>query len=175
MSKALLIIDLQNDFVRRGGALYFEGAEKVLPKVMELVDSYIENEFPIITTQDWHDENDDEFKKWPVHCVAGSDGARLVEPLEERLKNYHKHYAVKKTRFSAFYKTNFDGLIKRLRFEEFDVVGVVTHICVLFTVEELRNRGYSVKLHEKGVASYDEDMHHFALKLMKDVLGVDIL
>ena len=173
--KALLIIDLQRDFVDPGGALYFEGAESVADYIINLVEQYKRNSLPIITTQDWHDENDREFLAWPKHCVAGTEGARLTEKLETALSNYEKHYSVKKTRFSAFYKTNFEKLIKELNIDEFEVVGVVTNICVMFTVEELKNRDYKVSVHEKGVTSYDKELHRLALRQIKDVLGAEIV
>ncbi len=173
--KALLIVDVQRDFVDPGGALYFEGAEKVVDYIVELVEKFKKEELPIITTQDWHDENDREFEVWPRHCVAGTDGARLTEKLEKALEGYEKHYSVKKTRFSAFYKTNFEDLIKELGIDEFEVVGVVTNICVMFTVEEIRNRDIPVRVHEKGVTSYDEELHRFAIRQMKEVLGAEIV
>jgi len=173
--KALLIVDLQRDFVDKGGALYFEGAEKVIDYIVELAEKFRKESLPIITTQDWHDEDDKEFQLWPKHCVAGSNGARLTEKLEKALEGYDKHYYVRKTRFSAFYNTNFEGLIRELSLDEFEVVGVVTNICVLFTVEELRNRDLKVTLHEKGVTSYDEELHRFALREMKEVFGVEII
>jgi len=165
---------MQRDFVDPGGALYFEGAEKVIDYVVDLVRKFKGENLPIITTQDWHDEDDEEFKVWPKHCVAGTDGARLTRRLEEELKGYEKHYSVKKTRFSAFYKTNFEDLIKELSIDEFEVVGVVTNICVMFTVEEIRNRDIPVIVHEKGVTSYDEELHRFAIRQMREVLGARI-
>ena len=173
--KALLVIDVQRDFVDPGGALYFEGAEKVVDYIVELVEKFKKEGLPIITTQDWHDENDREFEVWPKHCVAGTDGARLTEKLEKALEGYDKHYSVKKTRFSAFYRTNFEDLIKELGIDEFEVVGVVTNICVMFTVEEIRNRDIPVRVHEKGVTSYDEELHRFAIRQMKEVLGAEIV
>ncbi len=173
--KALLIIDLQRDFVDPGGVLYYEGAEKVIDYVVSLAERFKEENLPIITTQDWHDEDDREFEVWPKHCVAGSDGARLTEKLEKALDGYKNHYSVKKTRFSAFYKTDFDELIKDLGIDEFEVVGVVTNICVMFTVEEIRNRDIPVKVHEKGVSSYDKDLHRFAIRQMREVLGAEVI
>ncbi len=173
--KALLIVDLQRDFVDPGGALYYEGAESVVDYIVDLAERFKRDGLPIITTQDWHDEGDREFEVWPKHCVAGSDGARLTEKLERALDGYEKHYSIKKTRFSAFYKTDFDRLIKDLGIDEFEVAGVVTNICVMFTVEEIRNRDIPVKVHERGVSSYDEDLHRFAIRQMREVLGAEII
>ena len=173
--KGLLVIDVQRDFVDPGGALYFEGAEKVVDPILDLVEEFKREDLPIFTTQDWHDPDDREFEVWPKHCVAGTDGARLTERLERALEGYEKHYAVKKTRFSAFYKTDFERMIGELGVDEFEVVGVVTNICVLFTVEELRNRDIPVKVHVDGVRSYDEELHEFALRQMREVLGVELV
>lgn len=173
--RGLLLIDLQKDFVEMGGALYFLGAEKVLPPVLELVEEYKRRNLPIITTQDWHDEGDEEFKIWPKHCIKKSKGAELVEPLRELLEGYDNHIAVYKTRYSAFYGTKLEEILKSRNIDEIEVCGVVTHICVLFTVEELRNRDIKVIIRENGVASYDEGLHRCALRLMKDVLRVEVI
>ncbi len=173
--RGLLVIDVQRDFVDPNGALYFKGAESVVEPILERVREYKSRGLPVITTQDWHDPEDREFEVWPKHCVAGTDGARLTEKLEMELEGYENHHAIKKARFSAFYKTNFEDLIKELGIDEFEVVGVVTNICVLFTVEELRNRDIPVKVYTKGVKSYDEELHEFALRQMKEVLGVELV
>ncbi|MEN3008343.1 isochorismatase family cysteine hydrolase [Pseudothermotoga sp.] len=173
--KALLLIDLQKDFVEAGGALYFSGAERVLSPVSELIEDYKRKNFPIITTQDWHEENDEEFKIWPKHCVKESKGAELTEPLKKLLTGYVNHIAIRKTRYSAFYGTNFEEVLKSKGISEVEVCGVVTHICVLFTVEELRNRGIKVIVRKDGVASYDEEFHKCALRLMKEVLRAEVI
>ena len=171
----LLVIDLQKDFVDPGGALYFEGAEKVVEPILKLVERFKKDGKPIVTTQDWHDPDDEEFKIWPKHCVAGEEGAELTQKLKKALNGYEKYYPVKKKRYSAFYGTDFDSLIKEKGWKSFIVCGVVTNICVLFTVEELRNRGYEVRLFRKGVTSYDEELHKFALREMEEVLKVEMM
>lgn len=173
--RALLLIDLQKDFVETGGALYFPGAESVLPPVLELVEKYKEENLPIITTQDWHEEDDAEFRIWPKHCVKNSDGAELVKPLKDALAGYEKHITIRKTRYSAFYGTNLDEIIKSYNIDEVEVCGVVTHICVLFTVEELRNRGIRTIVRKEAVASYDEDLHTCALRLMREILCAEVV
>ncbi len=173
--RALIIVDLQNDFVQQNGALYFAGAEKVIAPAIDLAKKAIENSWIIITTQDWHDFDDAEFALWQRHCVKNTPGAEIVEPLKTQLENYEKHFSIHKTRYSAFYGTNLDELIGRFSISEVDVCGVVTHICVLFTVEELRNRGIKVRVHEKATASYDSQLHRCAIRLMKDVLGAEVV
>ncbi len=173
--RALLIIDLQNDFARPGGALYFEGAETIIPFILGKVLEYKKEGLPIITTQDWHQQDDLEFQRFGKHCVAGSEGAELVKELLVELQDYQEYYSVKKRRFSAFFETNLDELLKELGIQEIDVCGLVTNICVLHTVEELCNRDIVVRVWEKGVKSYDSGEHEWALKHMERILGAQVV
>ncbi|MBB6063438.1 nicotinamidase/pyrazinamidase [Thermosipho japonicus] len=173
--KALMIIDMQNDFAKKGGALYFEGAEKVIPKITDLIKEAKSRNLPIILTQDWHDENDKEFEIWPKHCIKNTAGAMIVSEIQELLNDYNNVYYIKKTRYSAFYKTDLENILENLSIDEVNVVGLVSNICVLFTVEELRNRDIKVNLYKNGTDSYDKQLHNAALKIMSQVLQAKIL
>ncbi len=170
----LIVVDMQNDFVTPGGALYFKSAESVKPVVVDCVRAYVEKEQHVIFTQDWHVQDDVEFKLFPPHCVANTFGAELFEELKKTIENYEYVSFVHKRKFSAFYGTNLDILLKQLNPTKIGICGVATNICVMYTAEELRNREYNVVLYENGVASYDEALHEFAISQMKDVLGVEI-
>jgi nicotinamidase/pyrazinamidase len=65
-------------------------------------------------------------------------------------------------------------IMKDLKPEMVEVVGLCTHICVMYTVEELCNRDYRVVVHRDGVASFDQEAHAWALKQMAEVLGAEI-
>ncbi|QTA37867.1 cysteine hydrolase [Thermosipho ferrireducens] len=173
--KALLIIDVQNDFATPKGSLYFKGAENVIDPIKKLILKFKEKELPIFYTQDWHLQNDPEFNIWPQHCVENTPGAEIVDDIKKVLENYDKAFSIKKTRYSAFYNTNFDKMLKELNITEIDVVGLVTNICVLFTVEELRNRQIETNVYKNCVASYDKELHNLSLKLMKEVLRANII
>ncbi|HEY8542868.1 MAG TPA: isochorismatase family cysteine hydrolase [Pseudothermotoga sp.] len=173
--RALIVIDVQNDFVQKNGALYFTGAERVIAPVVDLVEKAIEDHEVIVTTQDWHDPDDAEFAMWPVHCVKNTHGAEIVEPIKKQLEGYERYFKIYKTRYSAFYGTNLDEILNKFSITEVDVCGVVTHICVFFTVEELRNRGIEVTVHEKAIASYDSELHRFAIRMMREILGAEVI
>jgi len=68
--KALLIIDVQNDFIK-GGTLAVPDSEQVIPVINDLMEKFN----LILATQDWHPRKTAHFEEWPVHCVAGSKGA----------------------------------------------------------------------------------------------------
>ena len=173
--EALIIVDVQNDFAKPGGTLYFPGAERVISPILELVKEFRENRLPIIYTRDWHEDNDYEFGIWGVHCLHDTKGSEIVDELKEALKGYERAFEVKKSRYSAFYGTNLEFLLKELGITKVQVVGLVTHICVLFTVEELRNRGIETIVHSNCVDSFDKEMHKFALREMEEVLLAKVI
>lgn len=173
--KTLLVIDMQNDFLKPGGALYSEGIERVVPYSVNLINEFKKLKLPIITTMDSHSKDDPEFDLFPPHCVDGTPGHRLIDEIGDQLHGYENHRILRKSHYSAFYGTEFDNTIKELGLSEFHIAGVVTNICVLFTVEELRNRGLKVLVHKDAVYSYSAELHNFALSQMKDVLGAEVV
>ncbi|MGC8820478.1 MAG: cysteine hydrolase family protein [Fervidobacterium sp.] len=173
--KALLIVDLQNDFAKPGGALYFPGAENVISGIIKLVKEFKLQNLPIIYTKDWHEDKDYEFDIWGVHCLHDTHGSEIVDELKDTLYGYKHVYEVRKSRYSGFYGTNLEQILKDLNITEVHVGGLVTHICVLFTVEELRNRGIETIVHSDCVDSFDKPMHEFALREMKEVLLAKVI
>ena len=173
--KALLLIDMQKDFLATNGALYSKGIERVIPNSLKLIDEFRKLGLPIITTMDSHVPEDTEFKIFPVHCLEGSPGIELIDEVLQNLAEYGEHHILRKSHYSAFYGTDFDELINTLGIDEFHVAGVVTNICVLFTVEELRNRGLKVFVYKDAVYTYSEELHDFALSQMRDVLGAEVI
>jgi nicotinamidase/pyrazinamidase len=82
---ALVVVDLQNDFTLPTGSLYVPGGEEVVELVNAEVDAAAAAGARVVYTQDWHPEHTPHFERdgglWPVHCVAGTPGAELVEGL----------------------------------------------------------------------------------------------
>lgn len=174
LSCLLMVIDMQNDFVTERGALYFPQAEDVKPVVLDIVKNSMEKGYDMIFTKDWHTPNDLEFKRFPVHCVEETQGADLFNELKSLIEFYPKSKFILKRRFSAFYGTDLDDVLKSISPKSIEICGVDTNICVMYTVEELKNRDYDVVLYEDGVGSYDNALHDFAISQMRDVLGVTV-
>lgn len=88
MAQALIIVDLQNDFCE-GGALAVEGGAQVAADLSEYLEENHAEYSAVVATQDWHidpgphfAETPDFVRSWPVHCVAGTDGAELHADLD---------------------------------------------------------------------------------------------
>jgi nicotinamidase-related amidase len=85
--QALIIVDMQNDFVSPDGALSVPGATEIVDDISTFSDAFD----LVIATRDWHPDDHQSFDcngggQWPIHCVAGTPGAQLVDGL---LSSYH--------------------------------------------------------------------------------------
>ncbi len=123
----------------------------------------------MIFLADSHKPNDREFQMFPPHCVAGTWEARIIPELEVK-----DSAIVRKRRYSCFYGTNLARRLGAIKPDLVEVVGVCTNICVLYTVADLRNRDYRVRVPARGVASFDRKAHLFALDQMRSVLGAEV-
>ena len=104
MKKALLIVDVQNDFCP-GGSLAIKEGNQIVPIINDLMDKVD----IVIATKDWHPQDSTHFQKWPVHCVAKTEGAELNPRLNKKKINQTalKGTGIDDPGYSAFDATNF--------------------------------------------------------------------
>ncbi len=170
--KALIIVDVQNDFLP-GGALAVPEGDRVIPVINK-----ISKRFPVVVaTQDWHPATHMSFAVnqpgdkrpfeegivggvrqvlWPVHCVQGSDGAALAAALDQE----PVHAIIRKgtdpdiDSYSAFFdmqgknSTGLDGYLRSRNVDEIYVSGLAADVCVYFTIMDGLQLGYSCYLIE---------------------------
>ena len=173
MSKVLIVVDMLDGFLRPGRALYCgPQSEAIIPFVRSKVEEYGKSGEPVIFVADNHEPEDLEFQRFPKHCVAGTKESEVVSELQGLAKN---SIYLPKQRYSAFFGTDLEKRLKKLKPDLVEVVGVCTNICVLYTVEELRNRDIPTRVYRRGVASFDNEAHEWALKQMQSVLGAEIV
>ena len=170
--KALLVIDMLEDFIDKKGTLTTgpAGAD-IVDFIKEKIQKFRTENYPIIYICDNHEIDDKEFDMFPPHCIAGTKGSEIIEQLEPKKEDI----IIRKRRYSAFFGTDLDLYLREKRINEIYMVGVCTNICVLYTAADARNLDYKVNIYEDGVASFDEEAHNFALKELKTTLGCTIL
>ena len=169
--KALIIVDMLNDFIDKNGALYCsDTARLIIPFIQERLEAFRNNKDLVIYLQDSHDKNDKEFQRFPSHCVSGTRSNEIIHELTP--KSGEK--VIPKKRYSGFYGTNLEKILQDENIEEVEVVGVCTSICVMDTVGGLANRDYNVSVPVKGVADFDQQMHEFSLRRMKQLYGARV-
>ncbi|MFH1035569.1 MAG: isochorismatase family cysteine hydrolase [Pseudomonadota bacterium] len=165
---ALLVIDMLYDFLDPRGALYCgDEAAKIIPAVQALLESQRRAGALIIFMADSHPSDDKEFDLFPPHCVQGTPGAEPLPGLAPR----QGEYLLAKTRYSAFWGTDLDAILRREAVEEVHLAGVCTSICVMDTCSDLRNRDLKTVVHRRAVADFDPRAHAFALERIEKILG----
>ncbi|WP_287408133.1 isochorismatase family cysteine hydrolase [Oceanithermus sp.] len=146
---ALIVVDMQNDFAHPDGALFVSGAAESIPRIRALLDRARTAGARIVFTQDWHAEDDPEFRIWPRHAVAGTWGAEIVEELAPRPGEAR----IQKLRYDAFYGTPLEHLLRLWGVRRVVVVGTVANICVLHTAGSAALRWFEVVLPEDGTSA----------------------
>lgn len=182
MMKALINIDYTNDFVAADGALTCgEPGQKIEEAIVEITEHFINNDDYVVFAVDLHEANDryhPETKLFPPHNIDGSNGRKLYGHLHNvYIKNILKSsvHWVGKTRYSAFAGTDLELKLRERGINEIHVVGVCTDICVLHTVIDAYNKGFSVVVHKDAVASFNQTGHDWALEHFANTLGVRVV
>lgn len=139
---ALIIVDMQNDFVKPGGALVVEQAKETIPAVQRLQGLARRSGMAVFYTQDTHDPGDMEFPIWGQHVLRGSWGWQIVEELAPQ----PGERVIQKLRYDGFFGTSLDHELRLKEIKSVIVCGTVANICVLHTAGSAALRGYKVIL-----------------------------
>lgn len=177
---ALILIDLQNDFLP-GGALAVHEGDLVIPVANKLIEFARKQDWFVLATQDWHPVNHGSFAVntpgakiydqgkldglpqvwWPVHCVQGSHGAKLAQELLIPDIIIQKGMHPNIDSYSGFFdnahraKTELNALLKKHHVQKLVVMGIATDYCVKFTVMDALSLGYEVIVVNDGCRGVD--------------------
>lgn len=170
---ALIIVDIQNDFLK-GGSLEVPNANEVIPVINQL-----QNQFDlIVATQDWHPHNhksfasqhDDKFEfdtidlngleqvLWPDHCVQGTFGAEFHKDLNTNKIEaiFRKGMDKEVDSYSGFYdngrrkNTGLLGYLKDRNVNEVSIAGIASDFCVIFTAYDALDLGFKTNIIENA-------------------------
>lgn len=168
---ALLVIDMLNDFIEPDGALCIgPGGKAIVPAIREQIAGVRERGEPVIYVCDRHRPDDAEFADWPPHCVAGTEGAEVVDELAPRQGDI----IVPKRRFSGFNGTDLNLTLRELGADTLTLAGCCTNICILYTAADARMAGFNVRVPQDCVATFDDETQQFALRELERTLGAEV-
>lgn len=148
---ALLIVDMQRDFLP-GGSLGVAEGDLVIAPINELIALYQARDLPIYATRDWHPANHCSFAAqggpWPPHCVADSEGAHFAVDLRlpEAAVVVSKAVSASEDAYSAFNGTGLAGILRQRGASRVAVCGLATDYCVLNTVLDGIEAGFEILL-----------------------------
>jgi nicotinamidase-related amidase len=164
---AILVIDVQNDFIQEDGAVSCVGGLGIVPRINQLTDAGRKVGIPIIFTQEFHRKSKVDFGREldgaePYHCLEGTEGVELVKELVIGSDDY----IIKKPRYNAFLKTDLEFLLNGLGILPGDtliIVGDATNVCVHYTSAEAHQRDYRIRVVEEGCAGTSTEEHEASL------------
>ena len=148
---ALIVVDMQNDFVKEGGTLVVPDAEATIPNIKSLLDLARKSGMKVVFTQDTHNEGDPEWEVWPEHVREGAWGWEIVEelqPLEDET-------VIRKVRYDAFYGTHLDHFLRVWGVDTLVICGTVANICVHYTAASAALRWYDVVIPRDSTSALD--------------------
>jgi nicotinamidase-related amidase len=150
---ALIIIDMQNDFVKPEGSLVVPAASETVSNLQQLIESAREHDVQIVYTQDTQVKNDPEFDIWPEHCIKGSWGWQIIEELAPR----DADLICVKNRYDGFFGTWLDHFLNNIwSVNNVVIVGTVSNICVAHTAASAGLRWYHVVVPADGISALTE-------------------
>jgi nicotinamidase-related amidase len=175
---ALLIVDMQNDFVRKGAPMEVANARATINHNKMLIDIFRKNNLPIIYTKFLATPEPSLIYKWSPKLAAPVNACkkgfkRYYEDIKEEqdctdiideLKPRESDVIIEKFGYGAFHNTQLDSILKFLKVTHLVVTGTVTQICVEETAREAFHYGYQTTLVSDAVSSFAEDLHQASLK-----------
>lgn len=182
MTRALLIVDVQNDFTE-GGALGVEGGNAVAIGVTDLLRGNPRYAL-VAASRDWHDANGDNgghfaaegvepdfVETWPRHCVAGTDGADYHPAIDIDRIDVHVRKGLGEPAYSAFEGETTTGerlqdVLAKAGIDELDVVGIATDYCVRASALDALATGLNVRVIGNLIAGVAPESSATALKEM---------
>jgi nicotinamidase/pyrazinamidase len=189
MPKALLVVDVQNDFCE-GGSLAVSGGAAVAKKISDYLKS---SDYDlVVASRDWHDSDNNnsghfaeantepDYKtSWPTHCVANSEGANYHPNLELDLIHAHVLKGQGAHGYSAFEGVTEAGgtlaeLLKLKGINQLDVVGIATDHCVLASALDAKKLGLEVRVISSLTAGVTPESTERAIDSLIDS-GVEVI
>lgn len=140
---AIIVVDMINEFCKPGGKMVLPGYETLVAPQLSVIEAARTSGAPVIWVHDSHRRNmrrDREFLKRTPHGEEGTWAVEIIDDLGAREDEIH----VIKHRYSSFFQTDLDLVLKDMLVDQLVVFGVVTNICVRSTVHDAFFNGYEV-------------------------------
>lgn len=157
---ALIVVDVQNDFLP-GGSLAISRGDEVVAVLNYYIATFSVRDLPIFATRDWHPPDHCSFQQqggpWPSHCVAGAAGAEFASGLKlpASVRVISKATTRDKDVYSSFEDSDLDTQLRAALVRRVFIGGLATDYCVLNTVIDSLALGYETFLLEDAVRSVD--------------------
>lgn len=175
---ALIVVDMQNDFVRVGAPLEVPEARNTIANHQGLIQAFRKRNLPVIYTKfvshphyyllwDWSPQCAPPTKCcWKGHERFYSDlnDKRECTDVIDELRPHERDLVIEKNGYGAFHETGLDKKIRSFGLNSVVITGTVTQICVEETAREAFHHGFRATMAEDAVSSFAPDLHAAAIK-----------
>ena len=168
MKKAIIVVDMINDFVT--GKLGSPRAREIVPNIAALLKKARKQGIPVIYLRDAHTKADREIDIWGEHAMKGTSASEIVPELKPEKNDI----VIEKRWYSGFVDTELPSVLRKLGVDTLIILGVSTDICVQNNVGHAYFSGYKTIVPQDCTASIDEGAHEQAIKYMKNIYGAEI-
>jgi nicotinamidase-related amidase len=166
-----MLVDVINDFFHPDGRNYHDVYEPILERILVLLEAARQAHAPIFHVMEGHPRGpgrDFEWKKLPEHCFLGELEAEPAAGVNIRAGS---EYVVRKRRYSGFFATDLDLLLREAGVTRIVIVGVKTHVCVRATAQDAFGYGYEVIVPREAVGSNHTHLHEASLEDINRYMG----
>jgi isochorismate hydrolase len=169
---ALLVLDLQEYFLREESHAYIPSAPACLSGILKMVDSFIRTDRPVIATRHINTPQDaGMMSKWWRDTIApGSAYSQNIASI-----NHPKLIYLEKSQYDAFLQTSLDKILRERGVTQVVISGVMTHLCCETTARSAFMRGYEVFFTVDGTATYNEELHRASLLTLSHGFAIPVL
>ena len=153
---ALIVVDVQNDFLA-GGSLEVPQGNEIIPVFNRYIEAFRTKGLPVFATRDWHPPNHCSFKAqggpWPPHCVVDTEGAQFSSDLILPTSTIIISTATEpdKEAYSGFQGTDLNERLRSAHIQRLFIGGLATDYCVLSTVKDAIDRAYKIFLLQDAI------------------------
>ena len=173
-NKALLVVDLQNDFCP-GGALGVPEGDQIIPKVNNYVKLFLKKKFPVFVSRDWHPKDTKHFKQaggpWPPHCIQNTEGSKFHPDfdipkdaiiLSKGTNPALDGYSVFEAR--DLKNRSFIEILNSMGIDEIYIAGIATDYCIKMTSIDALKEGFVVHVLTDAIKGVDKNDSELSIK-----------
>lgn len=169
---AVIIIDMQNDFIAQGAPIECPGGRKIISAIQKVREWAHRSGMPVFFTQESHRKQKIDFgfeivRNEPEHCLEGTKGIEIVDELTPS----DKEYVIVKRRYSSYYLTDLEILMRAFNRKVLIIMGAATNVCVYATALDSIQQDIQPVVVKDGVAGTSVELHEAFLKNIDYVIG----
>lgn len=166
---AIIVIDMLNDFIT--GALGCERGRAIVPALRRLLTEARTHDIPVLYANDSHLKGiDHELTLWGDHALRGTEGAEVIPELAPQANDY----VVLKRRYSGFFRTDLDLLLRELEVDTLIITGMHAHMCCRHTAADAYCLGYHLVVPEETTDAFTEEDFLSGIRYMKEAYGAEV-